>query len=501
MACCGRICSSQCGNCHSINEGDVVLKHADHPCGKALYCGHACSGICTPDHNCADFPCKAQCQQKCSHHACDQPCTSPCAPCMEPCDWECKHQDQCPVVCGAVSTRFDYIQAFLKLNTCFDSHVQGCPATYAVTNTSNVAIAVRQVSGNASTIVCTSRLTLIYLVCGEPCNVQICPLCADEDTQNQVVDVTEGRQLFEIDPDGEELDSLLITLSCGHVFTVETLDDICDLEKYYTHEDGYWASIAPPPSGLQRPPTCPHCREPIKSPRYGRVFKRADLDMSEQVWSSSSCSSLCIHVAPLECRYNLPARASPDPRQGPQVQHHQSHKRSGKGSRQPPFRSAASRWCGTRDRIGDAREKGNSSFGTPSYSIQKIQEKFQGIAKAAQTYCGRLDERCPSSSWLLRRSFSSSVDEVVACPDVRSCGCDLIQTVPVRARLLGRTAGSRYPGGYGPRIRQETLWPSSLSESRCSIPRGSMLANFQYSLPHGISRSEGGGYSCQVTSR
>lgn len=112
--------------------------------------------------------------------------------------------------------------------------------------------------------------------------MQICPLCANEAAQNQVVDVIMGKQLCEIDPHGEELDELIITLTCGHVFTVETLDGICELEKYYTRQDDAWMEIAPPPQGLQRPPTCPHCREPIKSLRYGRVYKRADLDMSEQ---------------------------------------------------------------------------------------------------------------------------------------------------------------------------------------------------------------------------
>ncbi|KIO17985.1 hypothetical protein M407DRAFT_32351 [Tulasnella calospora MUT 4182] len=77
--------------------------------------------------------------------------------------------------------------------------------------------------------------------------------------QNQVVDTIEGKQLGEIDPHGEELDDLIITLACDA-----------------------WASIAPPPQGLRQSPTCPHCQEPIKSPRYGRVYKRADLDMSEQ---------------------------------------------------------------------------------------------------------------------------------------------------------------------------------------------------------------------------
>ncbi|KAG8895917.1 hypothetical protein FRC01_012130, partial [Tulasnella sp. 417] len=136
------------------------------------------------------------------------------------------------------------------------------------------------------------RSILKYLVCGESCDVQICPLCANEETQNQVVDVNAGKQLFEIDPDEEDLDSLLITLACGHIFTVATLDDVCELEKYYTRTDDDWVSIAPPPPGLQRPPTCPHCGEPIKSRRYGRVFKRAQLDISEQNLATTCQSTL-----------------------------------------------------------------------------------------------------------------------------------------------------------------------------------------------------------------
>ncbi|KAG8998674.1 hypothetical protein FRB90_012253 [Tulasnella sp. 427] len=110
----------------------------------------------------------------------------------------------------------------------------------------------------------------------------LCPLCAPDVSQTQVVDVIMGKQLCEIDPHGEELDEIIITLHCGHVFTVETLDGICELEDYYTRVDDVWTSIAPPLQGLKRPPVCPHCRGPIKSRRYGRVYKRADLDMSEQ---------------------------------------------------------------------------------------------------------------------------------------------------------------------------------------------------------------------------
>ncbi|KAG8955995.1 hypothetical protein FRC04_006444 [Tulasnella sp. 424] len=105
---------------------------------------------------------------------------------------------------------------------------------------------------------------------------------AERAVRNQVVDLVEGKRLRELDPESEEFDDLIITLTCGHALTVKTLDGICELEKYYTRDNDAWTSIASPPEGFQRPPACPHCREPIKSLRYGRVYKRVDVDISEQ---------------------------------------------------------------------------------------------------------------------------------------------------------------------------------------------------------------------------
>ncbi|KAG8876546.1 hypothetical protein FRB98_007249 [Tulasnella sp. 332] len=131
-------------------------------------------------------------------------------------------------------------------------------------------------------------------VCGEPCESQICPDCGPAAAKEQVVDMIGGAKLSEMDPHGEELDNMVITLSCKHIFTVETLDGICELQKYYSqdHNDGRWVDLAPPPEGLQQAPTCPLCRGPINSLRYGRVFKRADLDLSEQNVANSARRSI-----------------------------------------------------------------------------------------------------------------------------------------------------------------------------------------------------------------
>jgi hypothetical protein len=101
--------------------------------------------------------------------------------------------------------------------------------------------------------------------------------------------------LGEIDLEQETLDEILITLpSCRHVFTVETLDGICDMTAFYRRDDAdrRWVGFADPPTGFRKPPTCPTCRTAITSPRYGRIFKRADLDILENNVASQMSNSL-----------------------------------------------------------------------------------------------------------------------------------------------------------------------------------------------------------------
>ena len=83
---------------------------------------------------------------------------------------------------------------------------------------------------------------------------------------------------------------MVITLpKCNHVFTVETLDGLCGLSDFYQRResDGKWSDLTAPvnqtPSGERKqPPVCPTCRSLIRSPRYGRVYKFANLDILER---------------------------------------------------------------------------------------------------------------------------------------------------------------------------------------------------------------------------
>lgn len=108
------------------------------------------------------------------------------------------------------------------------------------------------------------------------------------------------RKLGEIDLEQEKLDEILITLPvCGHIFTVETLDGICDMKEFYRRDgpDGEWLGFVDPPTDFRKPPTCPTCRTAITSYRYGRIFKRADLDILENNVASQMSHSLAkIHA-------------------------------------------------------------------------------------------------------------------------------------------------------------------------------------------------------------
>ena len=96
--------------------------------------------------------------------------------------------------------------------------------------------------------------------------------------------------LEDILDDGEALDEMVITLpNCNHIFTVETLDGVCGMSDFYQRgeSDGKWLGLTSPVNQTasgerKKPPVCPTCRSPIRSPRYGRVYKSANLDILER---------------------------------------------------------------------------------------------------------------------------------------------------------------------------------------------------------------------------
>ncbi|KAK0530110.1 hypothetical protein OC835_004123, partial [Tilletia horrida] len=119
--------------------------------------------------------------------------------------------------------------------------------------------------------------------CGEPCEQQTCAICASEDKRDQVVDLIMQTTLAEIDSTSHDLDSRTITLGCGHVFTVETLDGLFRLNDFYSkNADGAWDSTALIGPEFMTGFACPSCRQPAAAKRYGRPQKRAFLDAQER---------------------------------------------------------------------------------------------------------------------------------------------------------------------------------------------------------------------------
>ncbi|KAJ7496030.1 hypothetical protein B0H11DRAFT_2171669 [Mycena galericulata] len=253
MSCCGRSCNSRCHECQSINtpvEGRIDrTEHAQHLCQKPLFCAHPCSKPCSRDHECAKA-CRQNCRQECSHSRCNAYCSTPCSPCMKDCTWVCPHE-KCPLPCGSVCARLPCDRPCPHVLRCGHQ----CPS-----------------------------------VCGEDCTIQICPVCAPDNLKQNVVDLLMYRQLQDVQPTEGTLEELLITLpKCGHVFTVETLDGHCGMGDFYTRDgaEGKWL-------GLRSPDTAGETRKPprLLSPRYGRIFKSADLDILEQNVISSMSQSL-----------------------------------------------------------------------------------------------------------------------------------------------------------------------------------------------------------------
>ncbi|CCM04279.1 uncharacterized protein FIBRA_06450 [Fibroporia radiculosa] len=122
---------------------------------------------------------------------------------------------------------------------------------------------------------------------------QTCVVCLADDKKADIVDFIMQRSLADIDLSSNDTSERLITLECGHIFTVETLDGHCGMATYYDIDMmGRFTSTKAPPINYQTPPTCPTCRGPIAALRYGRVTKRATLDILEQNVASSMSRAL-----------------------------------------------------------------------------------------------------------------------------------------------------------------------------------------------------------------
>jgi len=72
----------------------------------------------------------------------------------------------------------------------------------------------------------------------------------------------------------------MIVLSCGHAYTMETMDMHMKMKDYYEGSiEGEWTSIKILSTLSTNTKTCPTCRIPIKKiRRYGRIINKCSLD-------------------------------------------------------------------------------------------------------------------------------------------------------------------------------------------------------------------------------
>ncbi|KAK0199718.1 hypothetical protein DFS33DRAFT_1398406 [Desarmillaria ectypa] len=270
LSCCEKTCKSLCGDCTELNLPGAPgihrflkikrILHKSHQCERLLFCQHKCGLDCSQDHEC-NTSCKQECRQRCSHHRCPKPCAQDCAPCAEPCDWICPHLS-CPVLCGSICARLPCDEPCRSILQC--GHI--CPS-----------------------------------VCGEPCFQQKCIECLDDDDKMDIVDFIIQRRLVDMPVRSDDISDRIITLDCGHMFTVETLDGHCQMTDYYeVDEMGTYTGMKAPPTEFQRPPSCPTCRAPITARRYGRILKRANLDILERNVASMMSQHLAEIVPSIE---------------------------------------------------------------------------------------------------------------------------------------------------------------------------------------------------------
>ena len=112
-------------------------------------------------------------------------------------------------------------------------------------------------------------------ICGEVCpSKDRCQQCASNDVLDRVLDLIMFTTYREANLDEDPV----IFLSCGHFYSVETLDGHMDLKNtYIIGEDG--AILGPKSFARSEMKGCPDCRTPLRNiHRYNRVVKGALLD-------------------------------------------------------------------------------------------------------------------------------------------------------------------------------------------------------------------------------
>ncbi|GAA5979029.1 hypothetical protein JCM11641_004948 [Rhodosporidiobolus odoratus] len=91
---------------------------------------------------------------------------------------------------------------------------------------------------------------------------QVCPTHARD--KDQVVDLLLFSTLQDWDANDPDPLARLVTLGCGHAFTIETLDGAFELKHFFVTDENGIVGLAQP-SGEVSAPTCPTCKRPERA--------------------------------------------------------------------------------------------------------------------------------------------------------------------------------------------------------------------------------------------
>jgi hypothetical protein len=117
-------------------------------------------------------------------------------------------------------------------------------------------------------------------ICGEVCpGSEFCKECATA-ANSRILDQVVDFIMYTTYRDHEDLEEdPIVFLSCGHFYTMSTLDGHMDLRSAYVMEDG--KILEPKNFDRMELKSCPECRAPLRNiHRYNRVVKGAMLDQA-----------------------------------------------------------------------------------------------------------------------------------------------------------------------------------------------------------------------------
>jgi len=210
-----------------------------------------------------------KCSTRCTHSRCGKLCSESCIPCMEEqCSsgMDCPHNRPCIMPCAAPCTWIPCSERCDQILSC------GCR--------------------------CPS-------VCGEKCpDAKYCQRHASDEIKAIQADLLMFTPYKDIDLNADPC----IFTSCGHIFTIDSLDGTMDMQDHYQVDPltgrytGLKSSAEPFSSKDSKP--CPECRGSLRDlARYGRIVRRAMLDESAKkltTWSNRRHQDLASQLANLE---------------------------------------------------------------------------------------------------------------------------------------------------------------------------------------------------------